>query len=146
MVHATLQAASLRRRLAGLLYESLLLLGILALTFMVPYLILGVVWGIQARGGLMWLHIFVVLGAYFGWYWLHGGQTLAMQTWNMQIVDAVTGAPITRRQAALRYVLSWPSLLFFGAGLVWALLDRDRQFMHDRLSRTRIVLRPMRNG
>ncbi|HEY6895974.1 MAG TPA: RDD family protein, partial [Rhodocyclaceae bacterium] len=37
-----------------------------------------------------------------------------------------------------RYLLSWPSILFFGAGLIWAYLDRDRQFMHDRLAGTRI--------
>jgi uncharacterized RDD family membrane protein YckC len=133
------QAATLRRRLASLLYEALLLLGVLALTFMVPYLILGVAWGVQVPGAVLWLHIFLVLGAYFGWYWLHGGQTLAMQTWRIRVVDAVSGAPLTRGQAALRYALTWPSVLFFGAGLIWALLDRDRQFLHDRLARTRVV-------
>lgn len=133
------QVATLRRRLASLLYEALLLLGVLALTFMVPYLVLGVAWGLQVHGAVLWLHIFVVLGAYFGWYWLHGGQTLAMQTWHIRVVDAVSGAAITRGQAALRYALSWPSVLFCGAGLIWALLDRDRQFLHDRLARTRVV-------
>ena len=35
------ELAGLRRRLASMLYESMLLLGVLALTFMVPYLIIG---------------------------------------------------------------------------------------------------------
>ena len=41
----------------------------------------------------------------------------------------------------LRYALAWPSLLYLGAGLLWAFFDRDRQFLHDRLSGTRLVLK-----
>jgi len=36
--------------------------------------------------------------------------------------------------------LAWPSLAFLGCGLLWALFDRDRQFLHDRLAGTRIVV------
>src|SRR6266704_3164467 len=42
--------------------------------------------------------------------------------------------------AALRYALAWPSLLVFGVGFLWAFVDRDRQFLHDRLAGTRIVM------
>ena len=135
------ELASLRRRLASLLYESLLLLGVLGLTFMVPLLIIGVVWQISVPGWIEWIHIFVVLGAYFMWYWRRGGQTLAMQTWRLKLVDATSGVEMSPRQAALRYVLAWPSVLT-GIGLLWALVDSDRQFLHDRLSGSRIVLMP----
>jgi uncharacterized RDD family membrane protein YckC len=30
-----------------------------------------------------------------------------------------------------------------GVGLWWALFDRDRQFLHDRLAGTRIILLPV---
>lgn len=136
------ELATLRRRLASLLYEQMLLLGVLALTFLVPYLILGVAWGIEAPGWVEWLHLFLVLGFYFVWYWHRGGQTLAMQTWRLQLVDARSGTPPPLRQAVLRYALSWPSMLFFGAGVLWCLFDRERQFLHDRLAGTRIVLLP----
>jgi len=135
------ELASLRRRLASLLYESLLLLGVLGLTFMVPLLIIGVVWQISVPGWIEWIHIFVVLGAYFMWYWRRGGQTLAMQTWRLKLVDVTSGVEMSLRQAALRYVLAWPSVLT-GIGLLWALVDSDRQFLHDRLSGSRIVLMP----
>ncbi|MBI4756987.1 MAG: RDD family protein [Betaproteobacteria bacterium] len=131
--------ASIRRRLAGILYEALLLVGVLALTFLVPHLILGAIWQVSVPGWAAWLHIFVVLGAYFTWYWCRGGQTLAMQTWRMRVVDAASGRAPSLHQALLRYCLSWPSLLFGGAGLVWALFDPERQFLHDRLAGTRIV-------
>ncbi|NTV09577.1 MAG: RDD family protein [Zoogloea sp.] len=133
------ELATLRRRLSSLLYESLLLLGVLALGFLVPYLILGIAFQVAAPGWFMWLHLYVLLGAYFVWYWRRNGQTLAMQTWRLKLVDA-SGKAISVRQGWLRYSLAWPSLLVFGAGLVWALFDPDRQFLHDRLAGTRLVL------
>ena len=136
------ETPSIRRRFASMMYESLLLLGVLALTFMVPHLVLGVMWQIQISGGFEWLHVFVVLGAYFGWFWLHGGQTLAMQTWRLRIENAVSDAPLSWQRALLRYVLAWFSLWFFGAGLIWAFFDRDKQFLHDRLAGTRQVFLP----
>lgn len=142
----TVELASLRRRLASLLYEGLLLLGVLALTFMVPWLILGVGWHIAPPGWLAWLHVFVVLGAYFVWYWSRLGQTLAMQTWRLKLVDAGSGRAVGTARAWLRYALAWPSVLCFGLGLAWALIDPDRQFLHDRLVRTRVVLLPPTTG
>ncbi len=135
----TVELAGLRRRLASLVYEGLLLLGVLALTFMVPLLIIGIGTHYTPGGGLLWAYIFVVLGGYFLWYWRRGGQTLAMQTWKLRLVD-VEGKPVPLGQACVRYTLAWPSICFFGVGLVWAVLDRDRQFLHDRLAGTRIVL------
>jgi uncharacterized RDD family membrane protein YckC len=61
-----------------------------------------------------------------------------MQTWKMRVVRR-DNQPIGVERAALRYVLAWPSLLLFGIGVFWAFLDRDRQFLHDRLAGTRIV-------
>lgn len=137
----TVELAGLRRRLASMLYEALLLLGVLALTFMVPLLILGIGTEHTPSGGILWIYIFGVLGVYFLWYWRRGGQTLAMQTWKLRIVD-ISGNPVSLGQGWLRYALAWPSVLFLGVGLFWALIDRDRQFLHDRLAGTRIVLLP----
>lgn len=135
----TAELAGLRRRLASMLYESLLLLGVLALTFMVPLLILGIGMNYTPGGGMLWAYIFVVLGAYYLWYWRRGGQTLAMQTWKLKLVNA-DGTPPSLGQAALRYVLAWPSVCFFGIGILWAAIDPERQLLHDRLAGTRIVL------
>lgn len=136
------ELAGFRRRLASLLYESLLVLGILALTFMIPHLALGMAFEVAAPGWLMWVHVFAVLGVYFVWYWSRSGQTLAMQTWYLRLVGADDGRAVPGRTCWLRYALAWPSLLLFGVGLWWALIDRDRQFLHDRLAGTRIVLLP----
>lgn len=134
------ELATLRRRLASMLYESLLLLGVLALTFMIPNLIIGVLWQVVSPGWLAWLHIYLVLGAYFVWYWRQHGQTLAMQTWKLRLVQASSGEAIGWGQGWLRYTLAWPSLLLGGIGLIWAIIDPERQFLHDRLAATRVVL------
>jgi len=119
-------------------YESLLLLGVLSVSFMLPHLALGMGFDIVLPGSILLGHIFIVLGAYFLWYWHHGGQTLAMQTWKIRL-STPSGKQPSLARLALRYVLSWPSVLYFGAGLLWALFDRDRQFLHDRLAGTRLV-------
>jgi uncharacterized RDD family membrane protein YckC len=138
---SSLELAGIRRRLASMLYESLLLLGVLSVSFILPHLALGMVWGVVLPGPVLILHVFLVLGIYFIWYWRHGGQTLAMQTWKLRIVD-IEGSPPAMKQLLLRYALSWPSVLLYGAGLLWAFLDRDRQFLHDRLAGTRIIFDP----
>lgn len=135
------ELAGLRRRLASMLYESLLLLGVLSVFFMLPHLALGMGYEIVLPGPVLLLHVVMVLGTYFVWYWQRHGQTLAMQTWKLRIVRA-DGTPPGVGQLLLRYLLAWPSLLCYGAGLLWALFDRDRQFLHDRLAGTRIIFVP----
>jgi uncharacterized RDD family membrane protein YckC len=44
--------------------------------------------------------------------------------------------------AAIRFVLALTGILFAGIGLWWALIDRDKQFLHDRIAGTRLVRVP----
>jgi len=140
------EPAGLRRRLACMLYEALLLLGVLAFAFLLPQMILGMMTKTLPPGWVSLLHVFAVLGLYFYVLWGRNGQTLAMQTWRLQIVDAQSGKLPNASQRLMRYVLAWPSLLFFGAGLLWSFFDRDSQFLHDRFAGTCIVLLPGRPG
>lgn len=118
-------------------YESLLLIGI---TFFTTLLFVGVSGG-SASGWVrhaLQVYLFLVIGLYFAGSWRRQGQTLAMKTWSLRLVGA-DGARITLRQAMLRYVCAWLSLALGGIGIVYALFDRDRQFLHDRLAGTMIV-------
>ena len=125
------------RRLLSVLYEALL-------AFAVAFLA-----GLVFRGAslvrlageerlLFQIYLFLVLGIYFVACWSRGRRTLPMQTWRMRIVRR-DGAPVEAGRAALRYAFAWFSLLALGAGFFWAWIDRDRQFLHDRLAGTRIV-------
>lgn len=133
----TTELAGLRRRLVCMLYEGLVVFSILLIGFLLPQVVLsGFGWVIGAKG--LWTHVLFLLMAYFVWCWLNGGQTLPMKTWKMRLVDE-SGKPLRPLQAILRYLAAWPSILFLGIGIVWALLDKDKQFLHDRIAGTRIV-------
>ena len=130
-------APGLVRRLIGMAYESLLLSGVLILAFVLPHILIGSLTGFVASPGLLWGHLILVLLAYFTWFWTHGGQTLSMKTWRIRLSGA-NGTPVRPAQAIWRFTLCWPSLLLGGIGLWWALIDKDGQFLHDRLAGTRL--------
>lgn len=154
----SLMAPSLRRRMACWLYEGMLMFGVV---FIAGYLFSTLT---QTRHALDNRHaqqafLFVVFGIYFAWFWAKG-QTLAMKTWNIRVVDRA-GRPLTQSRALLRYVLSWlwflpplaavapfslpgaeSTVIMLGWVAVWALLSRfhpQQQFWHDALAGTRLV-------
>lgn len=130
---------SILRRLASMAYECLLLLGILAALLVLPHVLLGAFAHRLASPIVVQAHCFFVLLIYCLWFWSDGRQTLAMKTWRIRLVTR-DGLPLRPAQAFLRHLLCWPSIALFGAGIVWALFDRDRQFLHDRLAGTRLVM------
>ena len=122
---------SLARRLAAMLYEAFL---IFAVAFFAAWVFFFASGGRDATLGWLrselQLFVLVVLAAYFLWCWLRGGQTLAMRAWRIRLVD------VTPAKAIARFVLA---LVLLPASILWALVDRDRQFLHDRLAGTRLI-------
>ncbi len=125
------------RRIICMIYEFLLLLAVLFLASFIFHLIFSDPQATYFRP-LFQFYLLVIMGYYFSWYWTHGGQTLAMQTWKMRLV-AADGSSLTKKQALTRYLFALISIFFFGVGIIWALFDRDHQFLHDRLAGTRII-------
>ena len=134
---SALNSPSLLRRLASLLYDTVLLLALLLVATFVFLLLFGDATGNPQRYFLQ-LYSWLVAAAYFIWCWLHGGQTLAMRTWRIRLTSR-SGGPISRMQAMQRYLWASAGLLFFGAGFFWALFDRQGLFLHDRLAGTQLV-------
>lgn len=125
------------RRLACLFYDTLLLSAILFGATFLFITLFGDTTDSPLRYVLQ-LYLYLVAAVYFLWCWLHGGQTLAMQTWRIRLVTFPM-QPVSFSQALKRYLMASMSLLFFGAGFVWALFDREKLFLHDRLLGTRLV-------
>lgn len=157
---------SLRRRLAAMAYECLLLLAVDMLAVLVYILLTGNRQEPLFQHGLK-LYLFVVTGLYFTWCWRDSGHTLAMKTWRIKVVQPgqAAHARLPWRTAIVRYLAAWgwfaPALLacavlglhargevaiaLTAGGILWALtafFDKDRQFLHDRLAGTRQVLLP----
>ena len=131
------RAASLARRLAAALYDALL---VVALMFIATFPFLAF-FGDSTHGWrrhVLQGWIVLVIGAYFVWFWTRGGQTLPMKTWHIRLVR-VDGRPVNVARAVHRYVIAILGTAALGLGFAWALVDRDRQFLHDRLSGTTLV-------
>ena len=120
-----------------MIYEALLLLAVLFIASFIFHLVLR-----NPDSSFFKLahqfYLLLVMGAYFIWFWTHGGQTLAMQTWKLKLTTA-TGEGLNLKQGITRYLYAVVGISLFGFGIFWALFDRDHQFMHDRLAGTRIV-------
>ena len=59
----------------------------------------------DARRPLLQAFLFVIFGIYFTWFWAKG-QTVAMKTWKIRVVDRA-GRPVSQPRALLRYACSW---------------------------------------
>ncbi|MDX5409503.1 MAG: RDD family protein [Thauera sp.] len=134
-----LPTAPLWRRLAAMLYDSLLVLALLMLAIAVAFLIKG--GAIDPHHPLFRLYLLMVIALFFCGFWVAGGQTLGMRSWRLR-VQREDGGLIGWWQALGRFLLAIPSLALGGIGLWWMLLDRERRALHDRLSHTRVVVVP----
>ena len=160
--------AGLRRRLASLIYEALLLAAVLlvagfAILPMVSPTTPGSPALPQPLTGRVRIAAFAwhlaVAGSYFVWMWSGGRRTLAMRTWRMHLAT-IHGNQVNARRAIARFAGSTlgPALaialhqvltpvglgrwawLGLALNFVWAWADPERAFLHDRLAGTRLVL------
>ncbi len=130
-------APSLIKLGACLLYE---LLTVIAIVFVSAGLFLWVA-GDATHGVkrlLLQVFLWLIIGAYFVRCWLKSGQTLAMQAWKLKLATD-GGQLLGLRFAMLRYVLATLSFALCGLGFLWAIVDRQHLFLHDRILKSRIT-------
>lgn len=144
--------APLWRRIAAMLYDSLL---IFAIWIIVAFFVLSA-FGIEEARTLEGdavvldpLYRYTLFAAmlassflFFGWFWTHSGQTLGMQAWRIKVQNA-DGSPISWRQVALRYITAPFSLLLLGLGYLCMLIDPLRRTVPDRASGSQVVTVPL---
>jgi uncharacterized RDD family membrane protein YckC len=162
-----IQPASTTKRLLAIVYDSLLLIAILFLAMAVMSLILK---GENQKDGNLVATIYLILVSYgfFAWFWIHGGQTLGMRAWKLQLVSTEK-SPINYKQAAIRfstampawviiligiaevagiplvsqgwlaYITQLPNGIILGFGLLLLWFDQRPDNWRDRLSHSRII-------
>ena len=154
---------TVKRRLICLVYDMFLLAAVVMLGFFIFLFATQKLGGAVVEYGRQ-----VVLVAVTAWYFIHSwtgsGHTLAMKTWRIKLVK-VGHARVPFKAALLRYLFAWgwvlPALIVcwrfhltgkaevasaLAIGIIaWgmtAFLDKDRQFLHDRLAGTRLIALP----
>lgn len=142
--YSSLPDAGLFRRLAALVYDGLLILA-LWFTSVGAAVILHGNEAIDPRL-MQWIGLpalWLEAAAFYGWFWLHGGQTLGMRAWRLRLVgiDALgESRPLTVRDCAVRSLVGTVSLAAALLGMLWVIVSG--RTWHDSASRTRVVVLP----
>lgn len=143
-------SAGLLRRLAALLYDGFL---VVAIWFVIGYfmqllfgpdanqLVDGQVQTDPVMGAILFALMVASAFGFYAWFWMKSGQTLGMIAWRLRL-ETPAGQLVGLDRAALRWLLAWPSFALFGVGFFWLYIDPNGDTMHDRFSRTRVVLLP----
>jgi uncharacterized RDD family membrane protein YckC len=133
--------AGLARRLAAMLYDTLLSIALLMVVTFAYLMVLKLIYGetqlkAMSEAGaltgdplLSTLLLFSLFG-FFAKFWTHNGQTLGMQVWGVRVQNA-DGSAIDLWQALLRFLLAIISFLCVGLGFWWILFDRQKRSWHD---------------
>ena len=135
-----MNSISLFKRIACMLYESILVFAILFVAGVVYRALMGDPHS-DFEQHLFFMYSWLIIGVYFVYCWVKSGQTLAMQTWRIQLLR-LDGNPLSLAQAVRRYVIASFSLMFFGLGFLWAIFDREGLYLHDRFTGSRLVELP----
>jgi uncharacterized RDD family membrane protein YckC len=159
---STARPPNLLHRIAAMIYEAVLLFGVV---FGVSFALLAATgWTYPlppGRRAVLQAVLFLAIGGYFVYCWSRSGQTLAMRSWRLKVVER-DGGPVSVGRAMLRYLLAWhlfaPGLLFvalvqthaaldgivfvlgFAGMLALAYTDARRQLLHDRVLGTQVVV------
>lgn len=129
---------TLPRRLAAMIYDGLLLLGLWMIATAIVIVPIG--HGIEPGTLTFRLYLLVVAWAYFVISWRRGGQTLGMKAWRIRL--RTESPPISWGRATLRFVVALLSLGCLGLGFAWSLFHPQRATWHDLASDTRVVVEP----
>ena len=138
---SSLPPAGLPRRLGAMFYDSILLFAIL---LTVGFALRAVTADPAALYSTAYRACQLLVSfAFFGWFWLNGGQTLGMRAWKIRLRSSL-GGPVTLWQVMKRFVMSFFCWVFF-LGFLWMLIDPKKRTWHDWVSDTEVVLSPQ-NG
>lgn len=150
----------LLRRAASIIYDALLLSGVLLFASVPIVAIFQLEYGTPLYP-LFILYLYLLSLIYFCWFWTHGGQTLGMKSWRLKLAR-VDGNAVQWRDAIIRFLLAtgwllllsmagqfqaWinPSVLGF---VFWAALvlvitgtlgSREKRSYYDYLTSTRLI-------
>ena len=136
--------AGLLRRLGAMLYDGFLLTGVMIVAAIpLPFFQSAADGSVWVRT-LIQIYLILVCFLFFGWFWTHGGQTLGMRAWRLQL-RRIDGQNLTWSTAVVRFTSALLSWIALGLGFFWVALDPQNRAWHDRLSKSIVVVLPRRS-
>lgn len=136
----TAKPASLFKRLVVIGYDGLLLIAILFISTALTLPLNGgeAITSQHALFPFLVIYWFLISFVFYAWFWTHGGQTLGMKTWRLQLISS-DNKEITWKQAFVRFCCAILSTILFGLGFVWSLLNEKKATLHDIVSNTVLI-------
>ena len=131
------QSAGLFRRLAAILYDSLLIIAMWLITTLL--LVAFINDGAALQGPLFQFGLYFEACLFYSYFWRLRGQTLGMQVWKIKLVSPSLQT-LSWQECFARLFFALVSVSMLGLGFIWMLFDPDRLTWHDRASGTRVIL------
>ena len=131
------ESAGLFRRLAAILYDSLLIIAIWLITTLLLVALIND--GAALGGPLFQLGLYFEACLFYAYFWRLRGQTLGMQVWKIKLINP-NFQTLSWQECFARLFFSLVSISMLGLGFLWIIFDPDRLTWHDRASGTRVVL------
>ena len=119
--HSNFMLATTKRRLIALIYDGFLLIAVLFIAIAVLTTMTNLL-KLQVHQGIASIYLLLVCFMFYGWFWTHGGQTLGMRTWRIQLVNENNG-PVSWQQCLLVYLTALPAWLMITFGLTRLIVD-----------------------
>jgi uncharacterized RDD family membrane protein YckC len=135
-----MENTGLLRRIAAILYDTLLVAAVLFI-FTIPFIAIRDGEPVEPGSFAHQVTMFMAAYLFFVGFWVRKGRTLGMQSWGLQLQDANDAIP-SLAACSIRFVAAIVSLGVFGLGFLWQLVDKDKLTWHDRISGTRLVYYP----
>ena len=144
--HQKYPNASLRRRLAAQTYDFFLLFALWAVTGSALLMLYGDSAPVdrmlpdQAPLSTIWVQLicYAEVFLFYFYFWLVKGQSLGMQVWKIRAVNK-HGKIMTPKEAVIRFLCATISMMPLGAGMFWALINKEHLALHDVWSNTKVV-------
>lgn len=158
--------ASSGKRLLAAVYDSLLILAVLFIATAIALPFTGGA-ATSTDNLILKFYLLIVIFIFYGWFWTHGGQTLGMRAWKLQLVQ-FDGSSVTWKHAFIRFITALPAwgLFLYGlllwifhgkiatviwianipqwlivlTGFVWLLLDNRSHNWRDKISGSHIIV------
>lgn len=124
------------KRFMAFFYDALLVLSLLMIGTLSCLLFTGGQ-AIPLGNVLYQFFLFALIFLFFVGFWMKGGQTTGLRAWKLRVVSQTQRSP-SFKQASIRFMAGTVFGLS-GIGWVWAVFDKEKRTLYDRLSQTQLI-------